>query len=536
MGPKPKAKKMALGDFLATTGGSTSWADETENLPTEPSSRYVDDHDDRPAGGIGGAFSRMGYGSQSDDRYGGSSGGRDYGSRSSTRERSGPAEIPDRPPYKAYVGNLDYAVDETAVRDFFEGCKVVSFYDVKDRESGKPKGFGYVEFGDRESLVKALTFNGQDLMGRNVRIDVSESKGGDRPQRDRGGFGDSERGEEDRSAGGNWRERAAPLPPAPAPSSRDRGFGGDRYGDSSRSGGGFADRYNDRSSDRFGDRSGDRYGDRDSSRSSAGRWGRSEAAPSEPAPAERPRLNLKPRTAPVEKVEPKTAAEGAEAAKPAAEKAAAAEHKEEHHDHKASNPFGAARPVDTAQREAAIEKRLAEMRLKAASKEPASGEGKPADSHDGPREQASEPHERRFSRDADRPRHDDGGDRAGQYSHFGGGRRDREQRHAEHGSGYDRRDDRSGYGGERRDYGDRRDNRDSRGGDRGGHNRYPRGEDDRRGGYGNRGSGSYNRDDRRGPSGPEQRAPPREAEPTGRGTPPPVAPISNKYAGLEADE
>lgn len=81
---------------------------------------------------------------------------------------------------------------------------------------GQPKGFGYVEFMDRESLMEAIDANGSELGNRIIRVDVSEQK--DRPSR---GFGDrsSEPSEADT---GPWR-RGENLPPAPAPAqSRER--------------------------------------------------------------------------------------------------------------------------------------------------------------------------------------------------------------------------------------------------------------------------------------------------------------------------
>jgi translation initiation factor 4B len=55
-----------------------------------------------------------------------------------------------------------------------------------DPESGRLKGFGYADFGDRASLVEALGMNEQLLNGRKMRIDLSTHAGkGD----DRGGFG-----------------------------------------------------------------------------------------------------------------------------------------------------------------------------------------------------------------------------------------------------------------------------------------------------------------------------------------------------------
>lgn len=62
-------------------------------------------------------------------------------------------------------------------------------------EDGKPRGFAHVEFTSEEPVQKAIALSGQDLDGRNIRVDVAGSKGGNRGGRsDRGGFGGRSRG------------------------------------------------------------------------------------------------------------------------------------------------------------------------------------------------------------------------------------------------------------------------------------------------------------------------------------------------------
>eukprot|EP00124_Ichthyophonus_hoferi_P000083 Ihof_evm3s3 gene=Ihof_evmTU3s3 len=402
---KSKGTTMALSDFMAATEGA-SWADETDSLPTGPSTKYVEDAP-RSSSGLGGAFARLGYGEQREQSSGSRYDAYPSRDRESSysrpeRERTSPSAIPTSGPFKAYVGNLSWDVDETALSQFFtdNGCKVVNAILVMDRESGRPKGFGYVEFADRDSLVKALEGDGQDLMERKIRVDVSETK-----ERS-GGFGGAHReesGEPGRSEG-NWRSKSVALPPVEAHN--------DRYG--SRSGYGDRDRsYGDRDTGRSGGFS-NYGGDRDRSsynRDSEGgsRWGGSssyrDAAPAA-APMERRKLNLKPRTTPVEVAEAKTPADGQQAEKEAAAQKAPAPA------HPKSNPFGAARPVDTAAKEAAIEKKLAELRLKSQAareaKEAASGEV-----HTTERSGEHDHRERRSDRD--------------EYSHFGN-RDNRERR------------------------------------------------------------------------------------------------------------
>lgn len=91
------------------------------------------------------------------------------------RERS-PQRLPDRPPFTAHLGNLNYDVTDEAVNEFFEGCEVANVRLIEDRETHQPKGFGYVEFGTLDGLKKALTLDGESFGGRTVRIKIADPR------------------------------------------------------------------------------------------------------------------------------------------------------------------------------------------------------------------------------------------------------------------------------------------------------------------------------------------------------------------------
>lgn len=84
-----------------------------------------------------------------------------------------------------YVGNLSFGATEDAVRSMFEAYGAVDRVNVvTDRETGRARGFGFVEMsndGEGEKAIAAL--NGQDLDGR--ALSVNEA----RPKEDRGGSG-----------------------------------------------------------------------------------------------------------------------------------------------------------------------------------------------------------------------------------------------------------------------------------------------------------------------------------------------------------
>ena len=84
---------------------------------------------------------------------------------------------------KLYVGNLSYGTTDSDLRTMFEEFgSVESAQVITDRESGRSKGFGFVEMGSQqeaEAAIKAL--NGKDMDGR--ALTVNEAK----PREDRDG-------------------------------------------------------------------------------------------------------------------------------------------------------------------------------------------------------------------------------------------------------------------------------------------------------------------------------------------------------------
>lgn len=86
---------------------------------------------------------------------------------------------------KLYVGNLVYECTDDELKSVFaQAGNVVSAAIIKFRDSGKSKGFGFVEMETEEAAQKALdTFNGQDYKGR--KMIVSEA----RPPRPRNDYG-----------------------------------------------------------------------------------------------------------------------------------------------------------------------------------------------------------------------------------------------------------------------------------------------------------------------------------------------------------
>ena len=97
---------------------------------------------------------------------------------------------------KLYVGNLSYEVTEDELSQLFSQCGQVSGARiVKDKDTGRSKGFGFVEMPNDDEASQAVTrMKGHDLRGRPIMVDEArERPGGDRPRfgggGGRGGFG-----------------------------------------------------------------------------------------------------------------------------------------------------------------------------------------------------------------------------------------------------------------------------------------------------------------------------------------------------------
>jgi len=73
---------------------------------------------------------------------------------------------------KLYVGGLNYDTTEDGLKAAFEQAGAVATVNIiKDRDSGRSKGFGFVEFDSDEDADKAIKmFDGQEVDGRRVRV------------------------------------------------------------------------------------------------------------------------------------------------------------------------------------------------------------------------------------------------------------------------------------------------------------------------------------------------------------------------------
>ncbi len=85
---------------------------------------------------------------------------------------------------KIYVGNLSFQTSEAELNEAFAAFgSVQSANLVMDRETGRPRGFGFVEMSDGDAQKAISELNGKDLGGRQITVNEA------RPREDRGGGG-----------------------------------------------------------------------------------------------------------------------------------------------------------------------------------------------------------------------------------------------------------------------------------------------------------------------------------------------------------
>jgi RNA recognition motif-containing protein len=123
-----------------------------------------------------------------------------------------------------FVGSLPFTLGEADLKQLFEAYgEVNSVKIIIDRESGRSKGFGFIEMADDEAAQQAISnLNGSEVKGRSIAVSQAEEKkpGGDR-RSSGGGYGGGNRGGGGGYGGGG-----------------NRGGGGGGYSRDNRGGGG----------------------------------------------------------------------------------------------------------------------------------------------------------------------------------------------------------------------------------------------------------------------------------------------------------
>jgi len=78
---------------------------------------------------------------------------------------------------KLYVGNLPFSANEATVRSMFaEFGTVQSLSLVTDRETGQPRGFGFIEMSDSDAARAMQSLNGKDFGGRPLKVNEAQER------------------------------------------------------------------------------------------------------------------------------------------------------------------------------------------------------------------------------------------------------------------------------------------------------------------------------------------------------------------------
>jgi RNA recognition motif-containing protein len=96
---------------------------------------------------------------------------------------------------KLYVGNLPFSTTEADLRETFEQHGTVESINViTDRETGRPRGFAFIEMDAAGADAAREALDGKDLGGRNIRVDEAHDRRGGGGGRGGGGRGGGGRG------------------------------------------------------------------------------------------------------------------------------------------------------------------------------------------------------------------------------------------------------------------------------------------------------------------------------------------------------
>uniref|UniRef100_A0A1I7TU90 RRM domain-containing protein n=1 Tax=Caenorhabditis tropicalis TaxID=1561998 RepID=A0A1I7TU90_9PELO len=80
--------------------------------------------------------------------------------------------------FSVYVGNAPFQTTEQQIGDYFSNVgQVTNVRIVYDRETGRPRGFAFVEFSDEAGAQRAVNeLNGADFNGRQLRVNLANNK------------------------------------------------------------------------------------------------------------------------------------------------------------------------------------------------------------------------------------------------------------------------------------------------------------------------------------------------------------------------
>ena len=102
---------------------------------------------------------------------------------------------------KLYIGNLPFTATEDEIRELFGAHgDVHSVALINDRETGRPRGFGFIEMDDAAAVAAQQALDGQEMGGRALKVNEAQ----DKPRGGGGGGGGYGGGGGGGGGGGRW--------------------------------------------------------------------------------------------------------------------------------------------------------------------------------------------------------------------------------------------------------------------------------------------------------------------------------------------
>ncbi len=78
---------------------------------------------------------------------------------------------------KLFIGNLPFSATEQSVRALFEPHGAIeSLALINDRETGRPRGFGFIEMSSADAATAMQALNGKDFDGRTLKVNEAQAK------------------------------------------------------------------------------------------------------------------------------------------------------------------------------------------------------------------------------------------------------------------------------------------------------------------------------------------------------------------------
>ncbi|KAG9301252.1 hypothetical protein G9A89_012635 [Geosiphon pyriformis] len=108
--------------------------------------------------------------------------------------------------FKLFIGGLSWTTDDESLRSkFAEYGTVQDVVIIRDRETGRSRGFGFVTYSNNDEAENAIqSMDNQELDGRTIRVNMATERGGGGRGRGGGGYGGGGGGYGGGGGGGRW--------------------------------------------------------------------------------------------------------------------------------------------------------------------------------------------------------------------------------------------------------------------------------------------------------------------------------------------